>query len=115
VDVITLSPATVGYSLVLQCSVTAVRGITSRVDFVWRSGGLILSRINSTSPTVKDTSLIYSLYYGVPHVLNTADDNKQYQCEVMINASPLLMASNSYTLNVMGKYSYKDIVQPKSP
>ena len=41
---------TVGQSLSLQCEVTTVRGITSRVDIVW-SSGTVLRRINSITIT----------------------------------------------------------------
>ena len=40
-----------GQSLTLQCEVTAVRGITSRVDIVWSSDGMELNRTNGTTAT----------------------------------------------------------------
>ena len=49
VSVTALNTQTVGQSLTLQCEVTTVRGITSRVDIVWSSGGSILRRINDLS------------------------------------------------------------------
>ena len=36
----------VGQSLIVQCEVTTVRGITSRVDIVWSSDGTELVRID---------------------------------------------------------------------
>ena len=52
---------TVGQSLTLQCVVTTVRGITSRVDIVWRnsSGGNELQRKDNVSSTTVDNSLVY--------------------------------------------------------
>ena len=35
---------TVGQSLTLQCEVTTVRGITSRVDIVWSSDGTVFEK-----------------------------------------------------------------------
>ena len=100
VNVIALSPPTVGQFLVLHCSITTVRGITSRVDITWRSGGVILTRRNIT-PTMMENLLIYTDYYGTSRVLNTTDDGREFQCEVVINT---LMTAGSVTLDVMGKY-----------
>ena len=100
VNVIALSPPTVGQFLVLHCSITTVRGITSRVDITWRSGGVILTRRNIT-PTMMENLLIYTDYYGISHVLNTTDDGREFQCEVVINT---LMTTGSVTLDVIGKY-----------
>ena len=91
-----------GQSLTLQCEVTTVRGITSRVDIVWSSNGLELNRtegvnINFTS----DSSVTYTDYYDVVQ-LNTSDDGRVYQCEVFVNTSPPLMADGNVTLDVNG-------------
>ena len=43
---------TVGQSLTLQCEVTTVRGITSRVDIVWSSDGTVLRRMNDATATM---------------------------------------------------------------
>ena len=93
-----------GESLTLTCSVTAVRGITSRADIIWRSGGVILSRSNSTSPIVMGSSLVYTDHYDIPCILNTFDDGMQYQCEVVINTSLPVNAANGITLDVMGEF-----------
>ena len=94
---------TVGQSLRLLCEVTAVRGITSGVDIVWRSGGVRLNRTNNVSPTTKDNSLVYTDSYTISQ-LNTTDNGRVIQCRVVINTSPSVMASDSITLNVTGKY-----------
>ena len=95
---------TVGQSLTLQCEVTAVRGITSRVDIVWSSGGTELERMNDVSSTTMGNSLVYTNSYTISQ-LSTTDEGEVIQCEVVINASPLVMASNSITLDVTGEYS----------
>ena len=94
---------TVGRSLSLQCKVTAVRGITSRVDIVWSSDGTELERMNNVSSTTMDNSLVYTDSYTISQ-LNTTDDGRVIQCEVVINASPSVMASDSITLDVTGEY-----------
>ena len=91
---------TVGHSLTLWCEVTTVRGIINRVDIVWSSGGIELERMNVSSTTM-DNSLVYTDSYTISQ-LSTTDDGRVIQCEVVINASPLVMASDSITLDVIG-------------
>ena len=93
---------TVGQSLTLQCEVTTVRGITSRVDIVWSSGGTELERMNNVSSTMTDDSLVYTDSYTISQ-LSTTDEGRAIQCEVVINASPSVMASDSITLDVTGE------------
>ena len=95
---------TVGQSLTLQCEVTTVRGITSRVDIVWRSSnGTQLERMNNVSSTTMDNSLVYTHSYTISQLSTTAD-GRVIQCEVVINTSPSVMATDSITLNVTGEY-----------
>ena len=94
---------TVGQSLTLQCEVTTVRGITSRVDIVWSSGGTELQRMNNVSSTMMSDSLVCTDSYTISQ-LSTTDEGRVIQCEVVINASPSVMASDSITLDVTGMY-----------
>ena len=94
---------TVGQSLTLQCEVTTVRGITSRVDIVWSSGGTELQRMNNVSSTMMSNSLMNTNSYTISQ-LSTTDDGRVIQCEVVINASPSVMASDSITLDVIGMF-----------
>ena len=91
-----------GQSLTLQCEVTTVRGITSRVDIVWSSDGTVLRRINDTTATTMDNSLVYTDSYNISQ-LSTTDDGGVIQCEVVIDTSPLVMATDNVTLNVTGE------------
>jgi len=94
----------VGQSLTLECSVTTVRGITSRVDIVWSSDDLHLMTINGVNETTLERSTaIYSATYTIPQ-LSTTDDGRVYQCEVVINTSPPVMATGSVTLDVTGMF-----------
>ena len=99
---------TVGQSLTLQCEVTTVRGITSRVDIVWSSNDTELKRMNNVSSTTMDNSLVYTDSYTISQ-LSTTDDSRVIQCEVVITASPSVMASDSIILDVMGKYTASKI------
>ena len=92
---------TVGQSLILQCEVTTVRGITSRVDIVWSSGGTVLQRMNNVSSTMMNNSLVYTTSYTISQ-LSTTDNGRVIQCEVVINVNPPVMASDNLTLNVTG-------------
>ena len=95
------SNQTVGQSLTLQCNVTIVRGITSRVDIVWSSGGTELQRMNNVSSTMMNNSLVYTNSYTISQ-LSTTDDGRVIQCEVVINANPKIRANYNYTLDVNG-------------
>ena len=97
-----LNTQTVGQSLILQCEVTTVRGITNRVDIVWSSGGTELERMNNVSSTTMDNSLVYTDSYTISQ-LSTTDGGRVIQCEVVINARPSVMASDSITLDVTGE------------
>ena len=102
VTVTTCNTQTVGQPLILECNMTTVRGITSRVNIVWRNDGRELERmeeVNVSSTT--DNSVVYTDTYYISQ-LNTTDDGREYQCEVVINTSPPVMANNSVRLDVMG-------------
>ena len=92
------STQTVGQSLTLQCEVTTVRGITSSVDIVWRSGGAVLRRMNGVS----SSTLVYTDSYAITQ-LSTTDEGRMIHCKVVINVSPSVMASDSITLDVTGE------------
>ena len=95
---------TVGQSLTLQCEVATVRGITSRVDIVWSSGGTELERMNGVSSTMMGDALLYTDFYTISQ-LSTTDEGRVIQCEVVINASPSVMANDTITLDVTGEYN----------
>ena len=93
---------TVGQSLTLQCEVTAVRGITSRVDIVWSSGSVVLRRTNDKTATTMDNLLVYIDSYTISE-LNTADNGRIIKCEVVINTSPPILDDDKIALDVIGK------------
>ena len=102
ISVVNSSVQIVGQSLILECSLTTVRGITSRVDIMWSSDGVALQRINGTiARLLNDVSMLYTSTYTIS-LLSTTDDSRVYQCEVVINTSPPVMATDSVTLDVNG-------------
>ena len=106
-DVNVTAPNTqiVGQSLTLECSVTTVRGITSRVDIMWSSDGdLQLKRNEGVSISDSmDNLVVYATRYTIPQ-LSTTDENRAYQCEVVINSNSSTSASGNVTLNVIGRF-----------
>ena len=96
---------TAGQPLILQCSVTTIRDINSRVDFVWISNGIELRRVEGFvgEPTVNNLS-VYIDHYIIPQ-LSDDDDNSIYICGVEINRSLLISANGSVTLSITGKLS----------
>ena len=93
----------VGQSLSLGCSITTVRGITSRVDIVWSSNGGELKRTEGLnhSSTIND-SVLYTEFYTIPQ-LSTLDEGRIITCDVFINAMTPVTATDNVTLNVTGK------------
>ena len=101
VNVTVISTQIVGQPLSLECSITTVRGITSRVDIVWSSNGIELRRTEGANSITSDISVTYTDYYNALQ-LNTSDDGRVYQCEVFVNTSPPLMVDDNITLDVTG-------------
>ena len=92
--------------LTLECNVTTVRGITSRLDIVWSSNGLELRRIEGIQfSLMKNNSVIYMDSYAISQ-LGTVDEGRAYQCGVIINHALLITFNGSITLNVTGKFLY---------
>ena len=81
-----------------------MRGITSRVDVVWSSDGTELERTEglNNSSTVNG-SVIYRDFHTIPQ-LSTLDEARAITCDVLINTVSPVMATDSVTLNVTGKF-----------
>ena len=62
-----------------------------------------LERMENVTSTTMDNSLVYTDNYTISQ-LSTTNDNSVVQCEVVINTSPPVNASDSTTLEVVGKY-----------
>ena len=103
-NVTVTAPSTqiVGQSLILECSVTTVRGITSRVDIEWSTGNMMLQRTEGVSIiSIASDTVEYKNIYNISPV-STLDDGRVYQCTGIINTTPQLMATDSITLDVTG-------------
>ena len=92
-----------GLPSILECSVTTLRGITGKVDIIWRRDGTELERMVGVSvSSIAVHSAMYIDTYTISQ-LNTTDDGREYQCEVVINISPPVIAVGRVILNVLGK------------
>ena len=65
-----------GQSLSLECSITTVKGITSRVDIVWSSNGSELKRTEGlVHSSTTDDSVLYTEFYTIPK-LSALDEHR---------------------------------------
>ena len=110
VNVNILNIQIVGQPLILQCDVTTVKGITSRVDIIWSNNG---SEVNDNRGVNISSTLITDTYM-IPQ-LSTGDENREYQCEVFIDAQLPVIATESVILNVTGKYTDHSTLHPTTP
>ena len=93
----------VGQSLSMECIMTTVRGITSRIDILWRSDGVEIKKtIGAIVSSSTVSSILYRDFYNIS-LLTTTEEGRLYQCEGMINTTPNLTAESSTTLDVFGK------------
>ena len=89
--------------LTLDCNITTVRGITSRVDIVWSSNGLELRKIEGiVSNLTQDNSVIYMDSYTIPQ-LGTVDEGRTHQCGIIINQAIPIIVNGAITLDVTGE------------
>ena len=101
----TLGNLTIGDPLTLDCTVTAVRGISSSVDIIWTTGGRVVRRVdNITADIEKDDSTIYTDSFEISS-LSAIDNGREYQCTVVINANQPVYSSDQITLNFPGEYN----------
>ena len=100
--VVTLNEQIVGQPLMLECAMSTPRGISSRVDVVWSRDGVELEHINNISSNFSSPEVVvYTNIYTIP-LLGTYDDDIVYECEVIINSSPIRKVKDSITLDVTG-------------
>ena len=104
VSIIVHNDMIVGQPFSLECIVATVRGINSVVNIIWSKGDeeLIQKRENASASLTMFSSVLYRDYLNISQ-LTTDDNDETYRCEVMINADPPVVTSDSYTLHVIGK------------
>ena len=98
----TLRNVTIGDPLTLDCTVTAVRGISSSVDIVWTTGGRVVRRVDNITADIENDSAIYTDSFEISS-LSAIDNGREYQCTVMINNTQPVNNSVKVTLYFPGK------------
>ena len=100
-----LNNLTTGQSMTLNCSIVAVRGITSRVDIVWYGNGVQVRRMdNVTASIINGTAAEYRDSLNISS-LTRQHDGRVYSCETIINSEPLLIDNSSITINVTCEFT----------
>ena len=94
---------TVGQSLTLQYNVTMVRGITSRVDIMWKREGGAFYTTRVTATTTVSSLLVYRGFYTISQ-LSTSDDGVIYEYRLIVRRPPRIKTKGNIRLNVSGKY-----------
>ena len=95
---------TVGQSLTLQYEVTMVRGITSRVNIMWKREGGVFNTTNITTNTTMNTLLVHRGFYTILQ-LSTNDDGIMYEYKLVVHGKSRVRTNGAIRLNVTGKYS----------
>ena len=103
--VVNLRPVTdllAGQPLTLECSATAVRGITSSVDISISSFGVaFLERFLDVDPIIVGNSAVYRTIVTLEE-LTVFDDGRLLFCVVSIN-NGTISAFDSFNLDIIGK------------
>ena len=100
----TLRNVTIGDPLTLNCTVTAVRGISSSVDITWTTGGRVVRKVDNITADTENDYAIYADSFEISS-LSAFDNGREYQCTVVINAMQSVNSSDEFTLNFPSKYS----------
>ena len=87
--------------LTLQCTVTTVMDIDSRVDIVWSTGNTQVRRVNNVAASDIITLTAYEDTFVTPP-LDISDIGSVYHCKVIINSSPLTMEQDDFTIPFPG-------------
>ena len=94
----------VGKPLTLECGATVVRGITSKVDIVWSSNGVEIKRIEgiNLSSVANNSKLVQFTDIYTILKLSTSDEDRSFQCNILIGSGLPVNVTDSIILNVTG-------------
>ena len=101
----TMRNLTIGDPLTLNCTVTAVRGISSSVGIIWTTGGRVVRRVANIMADIENDSAIYTDSFEISS-LSAIDNGREYQCTVVINATQPINSSDQITLMFTGECMY---------
>ena len=104
VEVTAAVDPTIYQPLVLQCTATIVRGITSTVDIIWTTGNTQVRRVNNvTASSNINSSSIYNDSFIIPS-LKISDARNVYQCQVLINSVLPTATTADFIISIPGMY-----------
>ena len=93
---------TAGQSLLLECIVTTVRGLSSSTDIIWNRDGVEIKRtLEASISSSTSSSILYRDFYNIS-LLTTAEEGRVYQCVGVVNTIPNLSSESSITIDVFG-------------
>ena len=95
---------TIGNPLILDCTVIAVRGISSSVDIIWTTGGRVVKRVDNVIANIEYDNAIYTDSFEISS-LSAFDNGRECQCTVVINANRPVYSSDQITLIFPGEYN----------
>ena len=98
----TLRNLTIGDPLTLDCTVTAVRGISSSVDIIWTTGGRLVRRVDNITADIENDYAVYTDSFEISS-LAAIDNGREYQCTVVINANIPINSSDQITVIFPGE------------
>ena len=99
-----LGNVTIGDPLTIDCTVTAVRGISSSVDIIWTTGGRVVRRVYNITADIEIDYAIYTDSFEISS-LSIIDNRKEFSCTVVVNKiqQNLINNSNQITLIFSGE------------
>ena len=93
---------TIYQPLILQCTATIVRAITSTVDIIWTTNNTQVRRVNNvTASSNINSSSIYNDSFIIPS-LNLSYIESVYECEVLINLVLPTSAKTDFIVPIPG-------------
>ena len=105
----TMSHVKIGDPLTLECTVTAVRGISSSVDIIWTTGGRAVRRVDNITADIESDHAVYTDIFEISS-LSAIDNEREFQCTVMINSSQPVNSSDEITLTFPSEYIHNCVV-----
>ena len=94
------SRPTVGEPLLLNCSITVIKGIVGDVDVIWTANGRAIKRVdNVVGHPIGLQEMLHSDVYEISK-LQPCDNNTIYRCEAIIKTNAPLNGSDSIALTI---------------
>ena len=93
----------IGDQLTIDCTVTAIKGISSSVDIIWTTEDRVVRRVDNVTADIENNSAIYTDSFEISS-LSANDNGKEYQCTVVINARQPIYVTDIIMLPLLGEF-----------